>query len=426
MKVLRSFALVAALVVLALHLALGIAALVLLPRGFAATDIHAWSNTALPACAVLVTAGALIRYFFLGSAPGPVAGLAAAAAGGWTCAVGTGVVLFPVSFSLSRALLPGALAVVLVAVAVGTSQRAWISALAGVGGGLLGGLVIVAQRAPEPSTRPAGGALAEVRGPGSSDEAASAQFIFPCGKGKLRVSPLLSFQSRSPDRTWTLLAPPSEMGSRRALAHYAKTPSGFRAAYTDDGESSLVAARDKTGALDVEAVSKLPAPVYSHLNAFTLVHVTFEASIALGPTGATRFPIEPADYPSGRPAQLAYLGDDLSFVVVRAHDAEKGPFTELARGRLGRDEPLSIEIHPRGDKDKGCRLVFKDWAAQVSTEASPSAGWGLPQNSIQFFSRDGEGLVLLALAETGPGRGFDSVGHAAGTYRNRLRIETIR
>ena len=126
--------------------------------------------------------------------------------------------------------------------------------------------------------------------------------------------------------------------------------------------------------------------------------------------------------------QLAYLGEDLAFHVVRARDAEKGPFAELATGHLTRDEPLTIEIRPRSDTkaDRGCRLVFKDWSAQVSTEASPTAGSGLPQNSIQFFARDNESLVVLALAETGPGRGYDTVGHAAGTYRNRLRVEPIR
>lgn len=427
MKVLRSAALAVAAVLLALHLALGIAALTLLPRGFSATDIHAWSNTVVPACAVLVTAAALVRYFFLRSSPSAVAALVAAAAGGWTFAVGLGVALFPVSLPISRALAPGAVALVLLAVASLASQRVWISVLAVLAGGGLGSVEVLAQRAPEPTTRPSGGTLAEVRGPGSSEEATAGQIIFPCGKGKLRVSPLLSFHSRSPDRTWTLLAPATEMGSRRSLAHYAKTANGFRAAYTDDGESSLVAARDKSGALDIEAVTKLPSPVYSHLGSFTVVHVTFDATVAFGPTGATRFPIEPADYPSGRPAKLAYLGDDLALHVVRARDAEKGPFTELAAGKLGRDAPLAVEIHPQGDTDKGCRLVFKDWSSQVSTAPSPTAGWGLPQNSIQFFAtKDGEGMVLLTLAETGPGRGYDSVGHAAGTYRNRLRIEAIR
>jgi hypothetical protein len=207
---------------------------------------------------------------------------------------------------------------------------------------------------------------------------------------------------------------------------YAKTPSGFRAFYRDDGESTLIANRDKSGSLDVDALTSLPSPVYSHLNTWTAIHLSFEASLAFSPTGPTRFPIEPADYPKGRPTQFAYLADDLAFHVVRAADAEKGPFAELGKGRLARDQSLTLEIHPRDESDKGCRLVFKDWSAQVSTEESPTAGWGVPQNSVQFFSRDGEALIVLALAETGPGRGFDSVGHSAGTYRNRVRVEVIR
>ena len=54
---------------------------------------------------------------------------------------------------------------------------------------------------------------------------------------------------------------------------------------------------------------------------------------------------------------------------------------------------------------------------------SGTAGWGLPQSSVQFFARGHEAYVILTLADTGPGRGWDSVGHAAGTYRNRIKIE---
>jgi hypothetical protein len=214
------------------------------------------------------------------------------------------------------------------------------------------------------------------------------------------------------------------LGTRRSLARSAKTPTGFRAAYADDGESTLVVHEDATG-VDIAAVSALAAPVYAHLSSFTTIYLSFEATLSFGPTGATRFPIEPADYPSGRPAKLAYLDDDLDFHVIRARDAEKGPFSELAAGRLGRGEPLILELRPRDDS-AGCRLVVTDWSSQVSTERSPSAGWGVSQGSIQFASRLGVGFVVLTLADTGPGRGFDSVGHAAGTYRNQLRVEPLR
>jgi hypothetical protein len=319
------------------------------------------------------------------------------------------------------------MALALLGLAWWARERVAVTVTALVIGAALGGVEVYAQRAPPPSTRPAGGALADVKGEAASDEAANGQVLVPCGKGKLRINPLLSFQSRSPDATWVILASDDEPTHRRALTHFTKTPNGFRASYTDDGESTLVATREKTGALDIEALTKLAAPVYSHLNTWTAIHLAFDATVSFSASGATtRFPVEPADYPAGRPTQLAYLAGDLSFHVVRARDAEKGPFSELANGRLIRDEPLTIELRPRDEKDKGCRLTFKDWAAQVSTEESPTAGWGVPQNSIQFFSRDGESLIVLALAETGPGRGFDTVGHAAGTYRNRLRIEPIR
>ncbi|MDB4939546.1 MAG: hypothetical protein JWP87_6518 [Labilithrix sp.] len=411
---------------LATHLAAGVVALPLVPHGFGLTNVHLWSNTVVPASCVLAAVVAFVALLFRRS-PAPASALVSAAAGGWTAAVATGAYLFPISMPLARCAAPAAVAIALLGLSWWARERTAVTIAALVLGMPLGALEVFAQRAPPPSTRPAGGALAEVHGEAASDEAANGQVLVPCGKNKLRINPLLTFQSRSPDATWVILAPKADLEKRRALTHYTKTPNGFRASYTDDGETTLLATREKSGALDIEAVTKLTEPVYAHLDTWTTIHLPFEATISFSPTGTTtRFPIEPADYPAGRPSQLAYLSDDLSFHVVRARDAEKGPFTELAKGRLTRDETLAIEIRPRDEKDKGCRLSFKDWAAQVSTDESPTAGWGVPQGSIQFFSRDGESVVLLTLAETGPGRGFDSVGHAAGTYRNRLRIEPIR
>jgi hypothetical protein len=175
----------------------------------------------------------------------------------------------------------------------------------------------------------------------------------------------------------------------------------------------------------VEALSKLEAPIYSHLNAWTTLRVDFDATLSFGPTGETRFALEPHDYPSGRPLHLAYLDASGTFHVVRASDGEKGPFSELGRGRLDRGEPLALVLRRRDATDDGCQLVFEDWSAQVSTDPSPTAGWGVTQGTIQFFASGREGIVQLTLAETGPGRGFDSVGHAAGTYRNRIRIAAL-
>jgi hypothetical protein len=442
-----------AAIVVGLHIVVGITALVLLPRGFAWNDIHAWSNTVIPAALVGVAVVSFVQYI-RGRSDG-IAVLAAAAAGGWIVAVITGGVLFPISMPTSRLLVPAAAALALANVAWWSraSLGAMVPAL--LVGGALGHVVILAQRGPPPSTRPAGGTLAEVKGGSIAEEAATGQIQERCGKETIRLNPLLTFESRSPDATWTLLAPPDSFGPRRKLERWQKTATGFRAFYTDDVvpeermpvvpkeripvESSLVANRDKTG-FEVEAISKLPRPVYAHLVTFTRIHFNFEAMLSFGPIGPELFPIEPADYPSGRPMQLAYLGEDLNLHVVRASDGEKGPYTELAKGPMPRDAALTIDIStgdtkslPTGDvraqhtqRKSGCRIVFKDWASQVSTESSPTAGWGLTQNSIQFFHKNGEAFVVMTLAETGPGRGWDSVAHAEGTYRNRLHTEDLR
>lgn len=50
----------------------------------------------------------------------------------------------------------------------------------------------------------------------------------------------------------------------------------------------------------------------------------------------------------------------------------------------------------------------------------------MPQNAILLMREgndpDGAMIVHIALAATGIGRGWDTVGLAAGTYRNRMRV----
>ena len=133
------------------------------------------------------------------------------------------------------------------------------------------------------------------------------------------------------------------------------------------------------------------------------------------------------DYPVGRPARLAYLDSKQIFHVVEASSGEKGPFKTLQQGALNRDEPLQITIYSDGIPQ--CRITLKDWATQVSTQLSPTAGWGLPENSIEFSltsdNRKNSGVIFFTLAATSVGRGWDSVGHASGRYRNRMDIEML-
>lgn len=405
---------------LAAHLAAGLAAIWLLPRGFAVDHPRFWANTVLPAACSALALFAIVRSFARRSVTPELTALVAAAAGGWLAVGAGGRLLFPVSVTLLRGAVPIGVGLALVGLAWWARHHVATSIGAFLLGGALGAALVLAQRAPPPSTRPAGGTLAEVSGKDADDQPASGQVIVPCGKQSIRVNPLLTFESRSPDATWTLLAPPESFGAQRTLARYAKTKDGFAARYLDDGESSLVVRR-AGASVEIDAVSVLPRDVYAHLDSFTVLHVPFTAALSFAPIGKEAFLIDATD--DAAPAKLAYMGPDLALhVVVASHD-EKGPFTELAAAPLKREEPLSMDLHPLEGDGLGCRLTFADWTTQLSTEPSPAAGWGVPQATIQFFARGHEGYVLLTLADTGPGRGWDSVGHAAGAYRNRLRID---
>jgi hypothetical protein len=147
--------------------------------------------------------------------------------------------------------------------------------------------------------------------------------------------------------------------------------------------------------------------------------------VAFSPCPEVVVEVKPADYPTGRPMRLAYLGADGSFRVVEATTGEKGPFRTLATGPLRRGEPLGVTLYD--GETPAAKIVLEDWSAQAATQLSPTAGWGLPVNAIEFV-REGDAPGSLAvfyvtLAGTSVGRGWDSVGHGEGMYRNRIRIE---
>jgi hypothetical protein len=413
-----------AVVVLTLHAAACGAALFFLPRGSAPGDLHTWSDTWLPGFAGLVILAALVRFVFFKSSGLFVSLVSAAIAGGWLGAIVVGSVLFPISVGVERSIGPAAIAIALAVLAWATMLRIGTSFAAGLAGAAVGIVEVLAQRAPPPTTRPLGGTISEVHGEPTTEDASTGQVSFPCGKEHVRVRPLLTFESRSPDATWTLLAPPEAFGPHRKLDGFLKEKSGFRAHYTDDGESSLIATKDAKG-LDIEATSKLPRAIHSRLNAFATIHVPFETSLSFSPTGKAKFAIDSADESAASQLHFAYLGPDLVFRMVRSSNAGPGQYTELARGHLGRDEPLTIEIRHKDGSTGTCRLTFKDWSSQLSTEPSPAGGPGIPQNSIQLVPRGKETSILLTLAEPGPGRGWQSVGHAEGTYKNRIRVDTV-
>lgn len=198
--------------------------------------------------------------------------------------------------------------------------------------------------------------------------------------------------------------------------------------HDEDGGTRRVDARSARTAI-VEARTELEAPVYSHLNAFTRLSILGHRRLGLrfSPCPEVVVEVVHSDYPFGAPARLAYLDAGGTFRVVQASDAEKGPFVTLGEGPLARGDPLGVVLVDMDDSSRElATIVFRDWSLQLSTELSPTAGWGLPQNALEFGRASSDpasaAYVDLTLAGTSVGRGWDSVGHRAGVYRNRIGI----
>lgn len=400
------------------------------PRGYPPLHPQWWANEVAPgaigaACVVGLFAAWRARWDLVALA---AAGLGvAAAAASLAC-----LLLFPHSGGRG-ALAPLALfalpacgaALLLRARARGHPRsRAWPTLVCALAAG---GLLPLTQRAPDPSTRPAGGpaprALVPVEGvdPTLRGDPASATLDLP--GLTVMAWPLLDFQSRSPDRCWTLFA--SRVGregpARRLIAW---TREGSARWTSDDGEAALRLERGE-GWLRLEAACELRAPVFAHLDAFTellLLPGSRPAKVELRFSPCPGFALEalPFDYPVGRPLRFACLGADGTFRVLEGASGEKGPFRELAAGPLARDATLAIEVLVDGRP--AARIALQDFAAQASTDLSPTAGWGVPQNAVQVWRDGAEVYVSVTLAATGVGRGFQSVGHAPGIYKNRLSI----
>ncbi len=191
------------------------------------------------------------------------------------------------------------------------------------------------------------------------------------------------------------------------------------------GPATLRLAHDpRRKSLFIDAATRLDRPVYSHLNGFCDLEVRGHRRLALefSPCPATRIEVLHYDYPFGRPARFAYVDDARRFRVVEASSGEKGPFRILAEGRLEQSSSLGITLW---DEDRAVgRITLQDWSAQASTQLSPTAGWGVPENAIEFSLSGPEptspASLFITLAATSVGRGWDSVAHAAGTYRNRI------
>lgn len=241
------------------------------------------------------------------------------------------------------------------------------------------------------------------------------------GNIELRCFPLIKFDRISPDGFWSLLAPPQK--KRRPLVEYISDSEHHWFRY-DEQAIIRFPVSQQIGEVRCDSWSCITKETYSHLNDFCALVIEGHRnlSIAFSPCQEIRIPITPADYPTGRPARFAYLNTDQTLNVVEARSGEKGPFRILAQGPLLKGEKLAILLFD------GEKLIttwtLGDWSRQLSSDLSPSAGWKVPANAIQFRrsgdAKDSLVEIFITLAGTGIGRGWETVGHRAGVYRNKM------
>jgi hypothetical protein len=303
----------------------------------------------------------------------------------------------------------------------------WLVPVAAGLAALLGWMLPDTQRAPDAATAPAGAPLPETPagrierrmvklGRDAQLHPEDGRLVIRRDKLVLNVGPLLSFADHSPDRCWVALAPDELAGpTTRKLTASVHEGASWRLFYKDEDRSELEVRDD----LQLEARSRLGEAVFSHLNSFAELTVQGhqKLTVSFSPVQA-RIEVPPVT----APARFAYLDESGTFHVVQASTFHRGPFTEIAAGRLERKDPLVITIYDAGQPAFAVR--FEDWAAQASTQRSPTSG--LPANAIEL-QRGGEAestaaLISLSLASTSIGRGTQSVGHTAGVYRNRLTV----
>jgi hypothetical protein len=442
------------LMVLVGHTILAILWWMLQPGGFPAGHPRFWSNTIAPVAVLGLSLASLWALHRDSIAALRV--LLPIWPTAWAAMALSGRILFPISLARLWLAPEGAAAVMALASIPAYSRRPrarerGIMALVGtiVLSAIAGAALAYTQRVPVSATRPLDVPLPEldtgveitaveqgaIRLAGNVlIQSSNGAITVPLGRLTLMVDPLLVFSSRSPDGCPTVLVdslvregePPAFRGGRRDGGRSCSLAFDIRG----QGPAFLSARAGSDGnVLSVMALTRLDQAVYSHLNSFCDVEIRGHRRLSLefSPCPGVAIDVQPFDYPIGRPARFAFLDRTGTFRVVEASSGEKGPFRPLASGRLGRDEPLAITLLDQG-RPEG-RITLADWAQQAGTALSPTAGWGVPVNAIEFsISGDAPAApasIFVTLAGTSVGRGWDCVGHSAGTYRNRIRFERM-
>jgi hypothetical protein len=436
------------LLVILLHLLGAATWLGLMPGGFPLSHPRFWTNRVLPAAVIVLCAVGVMamRRRRDSIALAVVISLLI----GWLAFAVTSRVVFPHSARWLSLVPVVAVAVLFVRVYRLLRQpecaRVSLATLAILGAATCaaGVALPILERAPAAATRPLFDSSMQLPsvspapqftavlhlGEGVQVTASDGSLTLQNRKTVIWLQPLLTFDSRSPDGCWTIFAPRAfRRPTLRTLLASNAGDGKVELTYSDDANSTMHAQhRSKTaaGSCELESFSRLARKIYSHLNSFTAVEIAGHGQLSLcfSPCPERRIEIRPADYPVGRPGRSAYMDAQGVFHVVEASTGEKGPFRELARGPLSRGDPLSISVFD--GQTPACTITLDDWPAQADTTLSPTAGWGLPTNAIEFHlagEASSPAEIFVTLAATSVGRGWDTVGHSAGTYRNRMRVE---
>lgn len=400
-----------------LHWAIAIAWLVLAPSEFGWDHRLTWAHRVVPTL-----------LFFAGS--GPLSALlkhndthvfaALSVLLGFWGGLGLGIAWF---FPQSRGWWWCGLVVVgLLAVLPWPRKSLRLRALVALISAIIGASLAPALRADEAGTRPSGG---EVTDP--APEASQCDFDgrvrFALGEDAgLVINPLLVFESVSPDRFWSALAPGDRWrGQPVRCRAMQRDPSFTRYWFSAEGSSVMdVRSGADANAVILDVTSSLPQAVYSHLNHHLQLRIGARNRLGLQFSACPGLRVQPGTVDA--PSQFAFIDADATFVVAEASKREKGPFVERCRESIDPSTPLRIDIVH--DDDIVGSVTLMDWSAQVDLNPSPTAGWGVPANALEMWAnpRGTEIFLSGSLSATSIGRGWDTVGHAAGVYRNRVEL----
>ncbi len=411
----------------------------LMPGGFGFSEPRFWVNRVLPVvvatgCVLAIVSGRRKKFDAVAVSLWALFGI-------YLSAAGSSLILFPVTGRYPMLVGLVACAVVLLAaidVSRMLAQRRLLTIFSAIIGGLIGVGFIFIQRPFPPSTLPIGRfpttqpatfsatSLALIK---LSDELrvhpSDGSIDITRGRIFINLYPLLTFTSRSPDGFWTCFSSKADrIESPRALLGFNKSADELNLYYKDDSAESLDCKIASDHSILLDAQSTLSKIIYSHLNTFTSIHIAGHRKLAISfsPCADVKIDLTPQD---SAPARFAYLDQSEIFHVVQATKNEKGPFTNIAAGKLARGSPMTITLFDSGRSI--AEITLADWSAQLSTGLSPTAGWNVPQNSIEFSlngdSDKSAGSIYISLAATSVGRGFDSVAHAPGTYVNRIAVK---